>query len=217
MPRRSVPRHGSFEYFFDRANYTVAPAGTATVTVSLRETFNPRTDQSLLMPGTDGLVSAGVVLQIGALNPGDADYAPKVAVALGNTAFDFATVVRSSTPEFPGSAGITQLATRPVFGEVVARTPTCVSVLLPLGTFTFAAPADAGDVTFLTALVADDYPDTCDENNVTHSGTVLDPWIQPGSAMITVAAKLPAPRAVNASSAADAILAMSRDLRRHNH
>jgi hypothetical protein len=214
MSRRSLTRDGSFQYYFDRPEYTVAPGGTAALTLFLWETFDPRAEEPRLAPGTDGLVSAGVVVRVGDLLLTDPDRAPTIRATLGNTEFDFGLVARPPAPEFPGSAGLVELATKPVFGEVVSRTPTCVSVLLPLGAFTFAAPADAEGVTFLTALVTDGYPDTCDEKNVTDSGAVLDHLIRPGMAMVRVSAEPPAAKPGRASDEADALAARYTSARR---
>jgi hypothetical protein len=53
MFNRSTPRLVRFQCFFDRSNYTVAPDDTVTVRLLIQETFNPRTDESLLTHGTD--------------------------------------------------------------------------------------------------------------------------------------------------------------------
>jgi hypothetical protein len=214
MARRPLPQDGRFQYYFDRPKYTVAPAGTAAVTLFLRETFDPRSYRPRLAPATDGLVSAGVVVRVASLFATDPDRAPTIAATLGNPEFDFGLIARAASPEFSGSAGIVQLATRPVFGEVVARTPTCVNVLLPLGTFTLAFPQGAGDAMFVTALVTDGYPDTCDDKNVTDSGAVLDGLIRPGLAMVTVAAGAPAAKLGRASGGAAALAALYTDAKR---
>jgi hypothetical protein len=214
MVRPSPARGSGFQYYFDRPAYTVAPRGTAAVTLFLWETFDPRAEEPRLAPGTDGLVSAGVVVRVGSVLATDPARAPTITATLGNTEFDLGLVARTPAPEFPGSAGLVELSNKPVFGEVVSRTPTCVVVLLPLGTFTFAVPADAEGVTFLTALVTDGYPDTCDEKNVTDSGAVLDRRIQPGLAIVTVSAQGPAAIPGRASGGA-ALAALYADARRH--
>jgi hypothetical protein len=213
---RSFPRHGRFQFFFDRANYAAAPEGTATVTVFLRETFDPRTDESLLAPGTDGLLSAGVVVQVGGPLPAHPAFVRTTAAILGNTGFDLAVVARMPSPEYPDSASLLELSTKPVFGEVASRSPGCESVLLPLGTFTFTTGTALGEVTCLTALVAAEHPYTPGESNVTGSGVVLDPWIQPAGATVTVSAKALAPRPVSASSVAAALAALKGDRKRRN-
>jgi hypothetical protein len=214
MSQWSLPRHGRFQFCFDRANYAAAPEGTATVVVFLRETLNPRTQESLLAPGTDGLLSAGVVVQVGGPLPDHPAFVRTTAAILGNPAFDLAVVARMPAPEYPDSAGLVELSTEPVFGEVVSRSPVCVTVLLPLGTFTFTAGKGLGEVTFLTAMATEGHPDPSGETNVTDSGVVLDPWIQPGTALITVSAKAPAPKPVSAASVAELLAAMHNDPKR---
>jgi hypothetical protein len=214
MSRRPLPRDVRFQYYFDRPKYDVAPGGTAGVTLFLRETFDPRAKKPRLAPGTDGLVSAGVVVRVGSLRATDPGRAPTITAALGNSEFDFGLVARAPAPQSPSSAGIVLLATRPVFGEVVVRTPSCVNVLLPLGAFTFAAPADAEGVAFLAALVTDGYPDTCDEKNVTDSGSVLDGRIRPAIAIVTVSVEAPAAQPGRASGGAAALAALYMDAKR---
>jgi hypothetical protein len=214
MPNRPLPKVGRFQFFFDRPNYAVAPEGTATVTVFLREMFNPRTQESLLLPGTDGLVSAGVAVEVGGTLPSCPAFVRTPAAILGNTGFDLAVVAQVPTPERPDSAGLVALSTGAVFGEVVARSPACETVLLPLGTFTFTAGELPGEVTSLTALVTEDLSGRGGANNVTGSGVVLDRWILPGSATITVSAKALAAGPVSASSLAAALAALTGGLKR---
>jgi hypothetical protein len=185
---------GRFQFFFDRSNYAVAPSGTATVAVFIRETFNPRNDESLLVSKTDGLISAGVVVQVSAPLPSHPAFVRAPTAILGNTAFDLAVVVKVPTPRQPESAGLIALSTKPVFGNVVSRSPTCESVLLPLGTFTFTAGEVPGEVTFLNAVVPEDFSDRASANNVTQSGVNLDPWLRPGCAMIVVSTKVREPK-----------------------
>jgi hypothetical protein len=189
MPDPRLPKHGRFRLVFDRPHYAVAPGGTATVTVFLRETFDPRTDESLLAPGTDGLVSAAVGVRVGAPHPIPPAFLRPTAAILGNTGFDLALVARMPSPESPGSAGLVELSDRPVFGEVVSRRPTRVTVLLPVGTFTFAAGTVLRWATLRTVLVTEDYPDPCGAGTVTDSGVVLDDVVRPGRALITVSPK----------------------------
>jgi hypothetical protein len=211
MSNRLLPKQGRFRFFFDRSNYTVVPGGTATVTIFVQETFKPRDEESLLAPGTDGLIRAGVVVQVGAPLPNQPAFVRTTAAILGNPGFDLAVVARMPSVESPGNAGIVELSTKPVFGEVVSRSPNCETVLLPLGTFTFTAGKVLGDVTSLTALVTADYPETCSENNVTDSGVVLDELIEPGIALIVVSQKPPEAIPSSARSVADMLAAMSLD------
>jgi hypothetical protein len=210
MSHLSLPKLGRFRLFFDRSTYAVAPDGTVTVTIAIQETFNPRDEASLLTPGTDGLIRAGVVVQVGTPLPNHSASVRTTTAILGNPKFDLAVIARVPSSESPGSAGIEELSTKAVFGEVVSRSRTCETVLLPLGTFTFTAGKVPGEVTCLTALVSEEYPEASGENNVTDSGVVLDPLIEPGSAMIVVSAQAAAPKSGRASSLAD-VLATMRD------
>ncbi len=113
------------------------------------------------------------------------------------------------------SAGVLELSAKPVFGEVVSKSATCETVLLPLGSFTFTAGKVLGEVTFLTALNTDVRTETPSDCNVTNSGIVLDPLLQPGSAMITVSPKAGAPHfAKNLNGLADVLGALTKDASR---
>jgi hypothetical protein len=174
------------QYFFDRSNYTVAPGGTVAVTVFVQETVKPSDDSSLLGPGRDGLIRGGVVVQVGLPAPTKPARVRSTSAIAGNSGFDLAIIPQIPSPSTSACAGILELSQSPVFGEVVSRSATCQSVLLPIGTFTFTAGPVAGEVTFLTAMAMEDAGDIAGGSNVTNSGIVLDPVIQPGTAMITV-------------------------------
>jgi hypothetical protein len=185
MSNSPVSRNHRLQFFFDRSNYTAAPGGTVTLTVSLQELFNPRSDDSLLAPGTDGLISAGVFIESASPRPTHPAIVRRTASILGNTRFDFAAVAQTPSLESDG-ASLVEFSSEPVFGEVISRRPACETVLLPLGSFTFTVGKVLGEVTFLTALVTEDYDQKSDERNVTYSGVVLDHLIQPATATITV-------------------------------
>ena len=212
MFNRSLPKLGRLQFFFDRSNYTVAPGDTTTVSLFIQETFNPRTDESLLAPGTDGLVSAGVVVQVGVPVRTRPTLVRTPAVIAGSAEFDLAVVALMPTPERPTSVGVLEFSDHPVFGEVVARSPSCETVLLRLGSFTFAASEMPGEMNLLNALATEDFAGCVDENNVTDSGIVLDPLIRPGNAMIMVSSK--APKAGKPRSVADVVASMYDDGKR---
>jgi hypothetical protein len=174
-----------YQYLFSQSNYTVAPGGTVAVTVSIQETFNPQTDTSLLAPGTDGLVGAGVLVQVVPPLPSSPAQVLAVGAIQGSLAFDLAQVPQLPAPGVPNSAGLLELATNPVFGTITSQTRTSETVLLPLGTFTFSAADVPGQVTSLLAMdtTINGIPS---DNNVTNSGVVLDSLLQSGTATITV-------------------------------
>jgi hypothetical protein len=93
-------------------------------------------------------------------------------------------------------AGILELSSKQVFGEIVSRNATSETVLLPLATFTFTAGKVPGEVTFLTAMVPQVLTLTPGEINVTDSGVVLDRSIEVGTAMITVSPKARGPHSI---------------------
>jgi hypothetical protein len=185
MANSPVSRNRRLQFFFDRTNYTAAPGATVTLTICLQELFDPRSEDSLLAPGTDGLISAGVFIESGTPRPKYPAFVRRTANILGNTRFDFAAVAQTPSLESPG-ASLVELSGEPVFGEVVSRRPTCETVLLPLGSFTFTTGKVAGEVTFLTAMASDEYGNKSRDRNVTYSGMLLDPLIEPAGATITV-------------------------------
>jgi hypothetical protein len=89
-------------------------------------------------------------------------------------------------PAVPNSAGLLELVSNPVFGTITAQTVTNETVLLPLGTFIFTADNVPGEVNNLVAMNTTIDGTTPSANNVTASGIVLDPLLQPGTATITV-------------------------------
>jgi hypothetical protein len=176
----------SYQFVFDQANYTVAPNGTVTVGVGLQETFNPQTDTPVLAPGTDGLVGAGVQVQVVSPFPSSAAKVNSIGDISGASAFSLAFVPQLPVPGTTNGAGFVELAASSVFGTVTSSSPTLETVLVPLGSFTFTAGSVPGEVTNLSALNTTLDPTQASFNNVTTSGIVLDPLIQPGSATITV-------------------------------
>jgi hypothetical protein len=176
-----------YQYVFDQANYTVAPGGTVPVTVSLRETFNPQTDTPLLAPGTDGLIGGGVLVQVVSPLPSSPAQVKNTGAIQGNPAFDVALVPQLPAPGVSNSAGLLELASAPVFGTVISQSASSETVDLPLGTFAFTAGGVLGEVNDLVAMNTTIDGVTPSANNVTLSGVVLDPLIQPGTATITVA------------------------------
>jgi hypothetical protein len=176
-----------YQYVFDQANYTVAPGGTVPVTVSIRETFDPQTDTALLAPGTDGLIGGGVLVQVVPPLPSSPAQVKSTGAIQGNSAFSVALVPQLPAPGVPNSAGLLELASGPVFGTVTSQSASSETVNLPLGTFTFTAGVVPGEVNNLVAMNTTIDGMTPSANNVTLSGVVLDPLIQPGTATITVA------------------------------
>lgn len=193
------------EYFFDRSNYAVAPQGAVAVTVFLRETFNPKEWVSLLAPGGEGLVHGGVLVDASTA-AGRPARVKSVSAIAGNPAFDFALIPQLSQSKSASSAGILGLSSDPVFGEVVSKTATSETVLLPLGTFIFTADHFPGDVTFLTAMIADNIAETPGHNVVTTSGIVLDPVISTARAVITVSPKPAVPHLAEDASGLAGVL-----------
>jgi hypothetical protein len=174
-----------YQYVFNQANYTVAPGGSVAVTVSIQETFNPQTDTSLLAPGTDGLVGAGVLVQVAAPLPSSPAQVTNPGAIQGNSAFNLFQLPQLPAPGVPNSAGLLELASNPVFGTITSQSPTSETVLLPLGTFTFTAGNVSGEVDNLVAMDTT-ISGTPSANNVTNSGVVLDSLLQSGTATITV-------------------------------
>jgi hypothetical protein len=174
------------QYFFNQAIYSAEPGGMVAVTVSIRETFDPRCGPSLLAPDTDGLISGGVLVLITPPLPTRAARVRSTSDISGNPGFDLVSVAHAPAPDSANGVGLLELSARsPVFGEVVSRSAYCETVLLPLGTFTFTAGKVQGEVTYLTAMLVPGIAVPRD-NNVTNSGFVLDPSLEPGSTMITV-------------------------------
>jgi hypothetical protein len=186
---QSPPQKVRLQYFFDRANYSVGPGGVVAVTVFLRETFNPSTGSSLLAPGTDGLISGAVLIQVGYPIPTRPAQVKTTSAITGNPGFDFAIIPQLPVPTFANSAGIVELSANPVFGEVGSRSATCETVLLALATFTYTAGPVPGEVTYLTAMNTEVNPRMPGETIVTASGVALDSLLQPASATITVSPK----------------------------
>jgi hypothetical protein len=184
-----LPAKSKLQYFFDRAHYVVGPEQKVDICISLQETFNPRTSSSLLAPGSDGLIQGGIVVEISSPMPTCPAAVRSTAAIAGNAEFDFAAISLLPVPHSANGAGILELSTRPVFGEVVSRNESSETVLLTLGTFTFTAGRVPGEVTFLNAVVPDGLALTPGEINVTSSGVGLDNLIQEGSAMITISPK----------------------------
>lgn len=176
----------SYQFVFDKSNYTVAPNGTVTVGVSLQETFNPQTDTPVLAPGTDGLVGAGVQVQTVSPFPSSPASVKNITDINGAAAFSTFVLPQLPVPGTTTGAGLLELAPGAVFGTVTFSSPLLEIVDLPLGTFTFTAGGVPGQVTTLSALNTTIAPGVPSSNNVTTSGIVLDPLIAPGSATITV-------------------------------
>lgn len=156
------------------------------VTVSIQETLNPQTDASLLAPGTDGLLGGGLLVQVIAPLPASPAQVRSPSAIQGNSAFDVIQLPQLPAPGVANSAGLLELASNPVFGSITSLTATSETVLLPLGTFTFTAGNVPGEVSDLEAMNTTIDGVTPSANNVTASGIVLDPLLQPGSATITV-------------------------------
>ncbi len=209
-----LPGKGRLQFFFDRSNYVVAPGGTVAVNVFVQETFHPRTDESLLAPGSDGLIRGGVFVQFNSEGAGQPTRVRSVADIAGNPHFDLACLPQLPGPSSPDAAGVLVLSQSPVFGEVVSRSAACETVLLPLGTFTFTAGKVLGESTFLTAVATEDYATMPGDTSVTSSGAVLDGLLQPGTAVITVSSKPPAPKSNGAATVADLIAAMDKEPKR---
>jgi hypothetical protein len=182
----SLSQKVRLQYFFDQSDYSVAPGGTVAVTVFLRETFNPSIGSSLLAPGTDGLVSAGFMIQCRSTPPSRPALVLATSAIAGNPGFDFATIPQLPVPTFEHTAGIVALSSNPVYGEIGSRTPSRETVLLTLATFTFTGGPAPGDVTHLTALNAETNLRLASDTVVTASGLVLDSLLEPGRATITV-------------------------------
>jgi hypothetical protein len=182
-----APAGSQYQYVFNHANYTVATGGTVPVTVSIQETLNPQTDTSLLAPGTDGLIGGGVLVQVAAPLSNSPAQVRNTSAIQGNSAFDAAFVPQLPAPGVANSAGLLELASNPVSGTITSQTATSETVLLPLGTFTFTAGNVPGEINDLVAMNTTIDGVTQSANNVTASGIVLDPLLQPGSATITVA------------------------------
>ena len=176
----------SYQFVFDQSNYTVAPNGTVSVGVGLQETFNPQTDTPVLAPGTDGLVGAGVQVQVVSPFPGSPASVKSSADIHGDPAFSLLALPQLPVPGTTTGAGLLELAPGPVFGTVTFSSPLLEIVDVPLGTFTFTAGGTPGQVTHLAALNTTIVPGVPSSNNVTNSGIVLDPLILPGAATITV-------------------------------
>jgi hypothetical protein len=187
-----------YQYVFDRSNYTVAPGGAVAVTVSIQETLNPQTETSLLAPGTDGLIGAGLLVQVAAPLPISPAHVKSTGAIQGNSAFDVAQVPQLPAPGVANSAGLLELASSPVFGTITSQTATSETVLLTLGTFLYTGGNLPGEVNNLLAMNTTIDGLTPSANNVTASGIVLDPLLQPGSATITVtgSALVPEPSGV---------------------
>ena len=174
------------QYFFDRPSYTVAPGGTVEVIVSIQETFNPRTDYSRLVPGTDGLIRGGVFVEASSPTRGRPARVRDIADIIGNAGFDLAILPQLAGTVPGGSTGLVELSANPVFGTLVSRSANCATVLLPLGTFKFTASNTPGEETLLTAVAGETCWRAPADNNVTNSGLVLDRLLEPGTATITV-------------------------------
>jgi hypothetical protein len=175
-----------YQYVFNQSNYTVVPGGMVAVTVSVQETLNPQTDGSLLAPGTDGLIGGGLLVQVVAPLISSTAQVKSTSAIQGNSAFDVIQLPQLPATGVPGSAGLLELANNPVFGTITTQTATSETVLLPLGTFIFTAGSVPGEVDDLVAMNTTIDGITPSANNVTASGIVLDPLLQPGSATITV-------------------------------
>jgi hypothetical protein len=213
MLRPELPKRVRLQCFFDQAHYVVGPEGTVAVTVSLQETFNPSATSSLLAPGTDGLIQGGVLVEVGVPAPGYPARVRTPAAIIGNPGFDVAIVPVLPVPKTAHTAGILELSSKPVYGEIVSRSANCETVVLPLGTFVFTAGRVPGEVTFLTAMVTSNINDSTGDVNVTDSGISLDPLIQPGTAMITVAEKVSGPHLPKGlSGVADALGILNKDV-----
>jgi hypothetical protein len=190
MDDRSRADKLRLQYLFDCSDYRVAAGGDVTVSVFLRETFNPTVASSLLAPATDGLVSCSVVIQACPPTPTHPARVRTTSAIAGNHRFDFAIIPQLPVPSLANSVGLVALSSAPVFGEVGSRTANCVTVLLPLGTFTFTAGAIPGEVTHLTAMNTEINLRMPGECVVTASGLPLDKFLQPGQATITVGPEL---------------------------
>jgi hypothetical protein len=196
MSNPAFPRRIKLQYFFDRSHYVVAPEETVAVSVSLQETFNPSRSSSWLAPGTDGLTQGGILVEVSTPMPTCPAAVRTTAAIAGNADFDFAIITVVPEEKSLKGAGILELSSKPVFGEIVSRNATSETVLLPLATFTFTAGKVPGEVTFLTAMVPEVLTLTPGEINVTDSGVVLDRSIEVGTAMITVSPKPRGPHSV---------------------
>jgi PEP-CTERM motif len=187
----------TYQYVFDQSNYNAAPGGTVAVTVSIREMLNPQTDASLLAPGTDGLVGAGLLVQVAAPLATRPAQVTSVAGIQGNPAFSVIQVPQLPAPGVANSAGLLELAGGAVFGTITSETATSETVLLPLATFTFTAGDVPGEVNNLVAMDTTIDGMTPSANNVTAAGIVLDPLLLSGTATITVTtAAVPEPSSV---------------------
>jgi hypothetical protein len=186
MVDRSRTNGRRLQFLFGRSNYRVVPGGNVAVSVFLMETFDPNVATSLLAPGTDGLVSGGVVIQADHPAPTHPAHVRTTSAIAGNPAFDFAIIPQLPVPSLANSVGIVELSSTSVFGEEGSRSATCVTVMLSLGTFTFTGGAVPGEVTSLTAMKTEINPRLPGETVVTASGRLLDEFLQPGRATITV-------------------------------
>ena len=90
-----------------------------------------------------------------------------VLIEVGESAGQAIDEVRIDLPRDSADTAILQaLSTTPVYGEVVSRSINCQTVLLRLGTFTFASGTAPGHSTALTASVSFNPSDAPGDSNI---------------------------------------------------
>jgi hypothetical protein len=166
-----------YGFQFDQSNYVVNAGGTVNVAVYLRESFGAG-DSTLL--NAEGLFGGGVRVYFNE-PPVPSDRAEVLALGdiLPNLAFDNTATVYDLVPAT--SAGFfSNVGVSPLPASAVSA-PSYHQVLL--GTFTFTAGLNPGEITRLRAT---DFDATLEDNITNATFTVLDSLIADGTATITV-------------------------------
>ncbi len=197
----------TFSFVFDQSNYVAAPGGQVGVEVFLRQTGLAGGGQTNVLggPGAVGMVGTGVLLTY-PTGSSDAQVLSTSDIT-GNIAFDNA----GFGPYTAVNGGSALLSQAVIFGSPVFGTP--VSSLtdtfdLLLGTFTFTAGLQLGQVTPVTASIPL-VPDSNDNiANTSPIPTVLSSIVS-GEATITVAgSSVPEPSSLIQCFSAIALLAI---------